>query len=104
MEKFYNRRERKSFVRTLGLRSETTNLSKKLELLQRTTEAGKQINQQFLNDVETTLRNKAAEKDAIIESKLEATMGKEMARNILESNARLKEERELKLKARALKK
>lgn len=95
----YTRRQRRALAKSVGLFGETS-VAKWHERVARSQDAGKQIDQQFKNQVETNLRNAAAERDARTASNLEASLGKEEADHIMANNARLKSERDAKLQAR----
>lgn len=88
----YNRRQRRSLAKSVGFLNESSN-EKWLERVQRSNEAGRQIDQQYKNQVETDIRNAAAERDARTLDNLTQSVGQEEAERIMANNKRLELDR-----------
>lgn len=89
----YNRRQRREIAKSIGLGKNESKEARE-ERIVRAIEAGRQIDRQFKNQVETNLRYQAAEKDAEILESLTEKYGKEKANKIMTDNAKITAARE----------
>jgi hypothetical protein len=97
-QQHYSRKNRRALAKALGLTTNSTSNWK--QKFVRSIEAGKSIDQQYKNDVETKNRNAKAEKEAVAIKSLAEKLGEEQALAIVTRNMELLNERDEKLAKR----
>lgn len=100
---YYNRKQRRELAKSMGLLGKKETPQQWHDRVSRSIEAGRQIHQQFMNEVETRLRNAAADREAKILNSLTEKWGEEKAKEIVASNRAIAEAREEKLRKRRIK-
>lgn len=103
-ERHFSRRERREFARMFAFQEDREEGATMLDAwrarVRRSIEAGKQINRQYKNQVETDLRNAAVDKEAAVLESLTNSVGEEAAKRIVEGNRKNREARATRLAER----
>ena len=93
----YNRKERKTLAKQLGLKPKNETAQQRAERTARSREAGNQIQQQFLMQTENNIRNQQVEKDAEVLRSMTEKYGAEEAARIMANNKAIENKRREKL-------